>query len=130
MYLPKWIVIICIIFAGFFSVQHVYAEEAEKKPEAAVYEVHIPKAADKFEPALLKIKVGETVKWINDDERGHPIASIPGKGTNDKELFSSPIPPGKSWSHAFTKAGEYPYFCYIHYVMMGAVIVDEQEQAK
>ncbi|MBI5192967.1 MAG: cupredoxin domain-containing protein [Nitrospirae bacterium] len=128
MYRFKWVLIICIIFAGFFSVQHVYAEDSEKKP--VVYEVHIPKAADKFDPALLKIKVGETVKWINEDERSHPIASIPGKGTNDKELFTTPIPPGKSWSHEFTKAGEYPYFCYIHYVMMGAVIVEEQGQAK
>lgn len=128
MYRPKWIIIFSILLAGFFSAQHVYAEEAEKKPE--VYEVHIAKGADKFEPALLKIKVGETVKWINDDERSHPIASIPGKGTNDKELFASPIPTGKSWSHTFTKAGEYPYFCYIHYVMMGAVIVEDQGQTR
>ncbi len=128
MFRPKWILICCIIFAGIFSGQHVHAEETENIP--AVYEIHIPKGLDKFDPAMLKIKVGETVKWINDDERGHPIASIPGKGTNDKELFSPPIPPGKSWSHAFTKAGEYPYFCYIHYVMMGAVIVEEPGQTK
>lgn len=128
MFRPKWILIICIIFAGIFSEQSASAEESEKT--SVVHEIHIPKGSDKFDPAMVKIKVGETVTWINDDERGHPIASIPGKGTNDKELFSPPIPPGKSWSHAFTKAGEYPYFCYIHYVMMGAVIVDEQAQAK
>ena len=72
--------------------------------------------------------LGETVKWVNEDDRGHPIASIPGQGTNDKELSSSPIPPGGSWSHTFRKTGEYPYFCYIHYVMMGAVIVEDTDQ--
>lgn len=106
------------------------ADEVGSPPagSSTVHEVRIPKASDKFEPALLKIKVGDSVKWINEDDRRHPIASIPGQGTNDKELFSSPIPPGGSWSHTFKKAGEYPYFCYIHYVMMGAVIVEEAEQ--
>jgi plastocyanin len=93
-----------------------------------VHEVRIPKGADKFEPSVLKIKVGDTVKWINEDDRGHPVASIPGQGTNDKELFSPSIAPGGAWSHTFKKAGEYPYFCYIHYVMMGVVIVEEAEQ--
>lgn len=92
---------------------------------AKIHEVRIPKATDKFEPAVLKIKVGDTGKWINDDDRGHVIASIPGQGTNDKELFAPSIAPGKSWSHTFKKTGEYPYFCYIHYVMMGVVIVEE-----
>lgn len=106
------------------------AEDAGIPPAASskVHEVRIPKGTDKFEPALLKIKTGETVKWINEDDRRHPIASIPGQGTNDKELFSPAIPPGGSWSHTFSKAGEFPYFCYIHYVMMGAVIVEEADQ--
>lgn len=98
---------------------------------AAVHEVRISKGTDKFEPAVLKIKVGDTVKWVNEDDRTHVIASIPGQGTNDKELFAPSIPTGKSWSHTFKKGGEYPYFCYIHYVMMGVVIVEgEQAQPK
>ena len=106
-------------------------QPATPEPVTKVHEVHIPKGADKFEPPVLKIKTGETVTWINEDDRGHPIASIPGQGTNDKELFSAPIAPGKSWSHTFKKAGEYPYFCYIHYVMMGVVFVeDAQGQAQ
>lgn len=111
----------------------VIAQETGTSPEegAVVHEVRIPKGADKFNPSVLTIKVGEAVTWINDDDRGHPVASIPGQGTNDKELFSQPIAPGKSWSHTFQKAGEYPYFCYIHYVMMGAIIVEgDQGQTK
>ncbi len=103
----------------------------EKKPgrkttphEHKVYEVHIPKGTDKFVPSVLRIKVGDTVVWINEDDRAHPVASVPGKGTNDKELYTDPIPPGKSWSHTFNKPGEYPYFCYIHYWMMGVVFVE------
>ena len=125
--------IIClfVIVIGFLNISISAAADEKSSPPAgssAVHEVRIPKGSDKFEPALLKIKAGETVKWINEDDRGHPIASIPGQGTNDKELFSSPIPPGGAWSHTFMKVGEYPYFCYIHYVMMGAVIVEDPDQ--
>ena len=125
--------IIClfVIVIGFLNISISAAADEKSSPPAgssAVHEVRIPKASDKFEPALLRIKTGDTVKWINEDDRGHPIASIPGQGTNDKELSSSPIPPGGSWSHTFRKTGEYPYFCYIHYVMMGAVIVEDTDQ--
>ena len=125
-----WIISLFAIVAWFSNATTAIADEisAAAAESSIVYEVHIPKGLDKFEPALLKIKTGDSVKWINEDDRGHPIASIPGQGTNDKELFSKPIPPGGSWSYTFKKAGEFPYFCYIHYVMMGAVIVEEVEQ--
>lgn len=108
----------------------VLAQETETSPGEGtiVHEVRIPKGSDKFEPAVLNIKIGETVKWINEDERGHVIASIPGQGTDDKELFAPSIASGKSWSHTFKKIGEYPYFCYIHYVMMGVIIVEGEQQ--
>ncbi len=124
------IVSLFVIITGFSGIEFSAAADEKGLPPAgssAVHEVRIPKGTDKFEPALLKIKTGDTVKWINEDDRGHPIASIPGQA-NDKELFSSPIPPGGSWSHTFVKTGEYPYFCYIHYVMMGAVIVEDADQ--
>lgn len=125
-----WIISLFAIVAWFSNATTAIADEisAPAAESSIVYEVHIPKGLDKFEPALLKIKPGDSVKWINEDDRRHPIAGIPGRGTNDKELFSQPIPPGGSWSHTFKKAGEFPYFCYIHYVMMGAVIVEEVEQ--
>ncbi len=120
-----------VIVIGFSNAVISQAADDITSPPAGsstVHEVRIPKGSDKFEPALLKIKTGDSVKWINEDDRRHPIASIPGQGTSDKELFSPPIPPGGSWSHTFKKTGEYPYFCYIHYVMMGAVIVEEADQ--
>lgn len=125
-----WVISLFVIISWFSNAITSASDETIVPPagSSTVYEVRIPKGLDKFEPALLKIKVGDSVKWINEDDRGHPIASIPGQGTNDKELFSKPIPPGGSWSYTFKKAGEFPYFCYIHYVMMGAVIVEEVEQ--
>ena len=124
-----WIVVVISVIGWGFFASVIHSQETETTAEEGntVYQVHIHKGGDKFEPSLLHIKVGDTVTWINDDDRGHPVASIPGQGTNDKELFSEPIAPGKSMSHTFKKAGEYPYFCYIHYVMMGAIIVEGEQ---
>ncbi|MCC6543949.1 MAG: hypothetical protein IT392_05525 [Nitrospirae bacterium] len=125
------IIILFVIITGFSYLEIVSAADNNSSAPAGssvVHEVKIPRGKDKFDPALLKIKTGDTVKWINEDDRSHPIASIPGQGTNDKELSSAPIPPGGSWSHTFKKSGEYPYFCYIHYVMMGAVIAEDADQ--
>ncbi|MBI5755729.1 MAG: hypothetical protein HZA12_02285 [Nitrospirae bacterium] len=125
-----WIIIISVIVGLFSNTATALAEETglSSTESVSVHEVHIPKGADKFEPSVLKIKIGDAVKWINEDDRGHVIASIPGQGTNDKELFAPSMPTGGSWSHTFKKTGEYPYFCYIHYVMMGVVFVEEANQ--
>lgn len=125
----SWIIVIIALMLWISTPSVTLAEESVTSPEEGtkVYEVHIPKGEDKFNPSMLNIKVGETVTWINEDDRAHTIAGIPGQGTNDKELFTSSIPTGKSWSHTFKKAGEYPYFCYIHYVMMGVIIVEGEQ---
>lgn len=108
------------------------AEQQEKSPPPSVveppktYEVRIPRDTLKFDPPILKIRPGDTVQWINESEKVHVLASIPGAGANDKELLS-PSPgfrPGETWNHTFEKAGDYPYFCFIHSQMMGAIVVE------
>src|SRR5689334_3242857 len=73
----------------------------------------------RFEPAELSIKAGETVKWTNEDDRDHTVAS------RDKESkFKSPIlHHGESWSMTFDKPGKYSYGCRLHPRMRGAIVV-------
>jgi len=73
----------------------------------------------RFEPAELKIKVGETVTWPNNDERDHTVVS------SDKEKkFKSPVlHHGETWSLTFDKPGKYAYGCRLHPRMKGTVIV-------
>ena len=80
-----------------------------------------------FEPKTINVKTGETVTWKNNDNSLHTVIS--GKGLNDPnngKAFDSGLTsliPGKSWSHQFTKAGDFPYFCELHPAMTGMVIV-------
>lgn len=61
----------------------------------------------KFEPKELRVKAGTVVTWTN-KEGTHTAIS-------DNDTFSSPtLGPGKTFSHKFTKAGTYPYYCSFH----------------
>ena len=84
-----------------------------------------------FDPKEINVKVGDTVKWTNNDIALHTVTS--GKDSSDpnkgKDFDSGLTPPnaltttGKIFQHTFTTAGTFPYFCQVHPGMAGAVIV-------
>jgi plastocyanin len=80
-----------------------------------------------FQPSQIQAQVGDTVTWVNDDLQPHTVTSG-SNGVPDNKFNSSPnfIPlmtPGGTFSHTFTEAGEYPYFCLLHPNMVGTVNV-------
>jgi plastocyanin len=70
-----------------------------------------------FNPAVVTVKAGTQVTWINKDDIPHTVDSTDGKfksnalDTDDKFQFS------------FTTPGEYPFFCRMHPKMTGKIIV-------
>src|SRR6478672_7749947 len=73
--------------------------------------------ADKaFSPDDIKIKSGDSVKWTNDDAKGKEFDS----GLSGPNALTTK---GKTFTHTFTKAGEFPYFCQLHPTMVGKVQV-------
>ncbi|PIQ96294.1 MAG: hypothetical protein COV67_10350 [Nitrospinae bacterium CG11_big_fil_rev_8_21_14_0_20_56_8] len=77
-----------------------------------------------FFPAVVKIKKGDTVRWVNTEELLHAVAS--GK---------APIPDGKLEEHyvltqfetKIEQAGFIDYFCVLHHATMrGVIIVEDQ----
>lgn len=107
---------------------HVLA--AEEK-EASIVSGASTLADKAFSPNPINIKTGDSIKWKNDDTMFHTVTS--GTGPNDsakgKEFDSGLSGPnamttkGKEFSHTFTKAGEFPYFCQLHPTMVGKVVV-------
>jgi plastocyanin len=88
--------------------------------------------ADKaFAPNPLNAKVGDTVTWTNKDTVFHTVTSGTGPSdtTHGKEFDSGLSGPtalttqGKTFSHKFMTAGEFPYFCQLHPTMVGKVVV-------
>ena len=74
----------------------------------------------KYKPKELTIKAGDTVTWINNDDREHTVVA------DDGSFKSGPLRSGKSYQHKFTKAGKYPYHDERFGRMSGVIIVKEK----
>ncbi|MGH8873073.1 MAG: plastocyanin/azurin family copper-binding protein [Acidimicrobiia bacterium] len=66
----------------------------------------------------LRIKVGTTVTWTNDDDQMHTVTDVGGA------FDSGFLEAGATWSYAFEEAGEFEYFCQPHPWMRAKVIVE------
>lgn len=80
-----------------------------------------------FSPNLIRIKVGTTVTWTNNDNNLHTVTSGIPNTANAGEAFDSGltalIMPTKTFSHKFTNTGEFSYFCRVHPTMVGKILV-------
>ncbi len=75
----------------------------------------------KYDPPELKVKVGTTVKWVNQEKRtSHSILFTGPGGFESDRIF-----PGESWQRVFDKPGTYVYTCGPHPEMKGKIEVAE-----
>jgi plastocyanin len=72
-----------------------------------------------FSPAVLKVKVGTTVTWTNQDTDAHTVTSAGSGGP----LKSATLATRATYSYTFTKPGTYAYLCTIHPFMTATVEV-------
>jgi plastocyanin len=71
-----------------------------------------------FAPKSVTAKVGQTVKWTNDDSVDHNVTA-----TSGETFKSSTFGQGATYSHKLTKAGTIKYVCTIHPGMEGTIVV-------
>ena len=71
-----------------------------------------------FAPKSVTAKVGQTVKWTNDDSVDHNVTA-----TSGETFKSSTFGQGATFSHKLTKAGTIKYVCTIHPGMEGTIVV-------
>jgi plastocyanin len=78
-----------------------------------------------FQPAQLRVFVGDTVRWVNVDNSRHSVSantSAQAQGESFDSgancpgglLFRNCLEPGESFSHTFTRVGTFTYRCRIH----------------
>jgi plastocyanin len=71
----------------------------------------------KFDVPTITVPLGATVTWVNHDDDAHTV-------TSTTALFRSPgLDTDDTFSYRFTKPGTYKYFCTLHPLMVGTVIV-------
>jgi plastocyanin len=86
------------------------------------------KTDDAYAPNPAQANVGDTVIWTNNDTTPHTATSgLPedpdGKFGGNAATGGVVLFKGDTQSHTFTAAGEYPYACFLHPNMVGAVVV-------
>jgi plastocyanin len=71
-----------------------------------------------FVQTVLRVKPGQAVTWTNHDATEHAVTGVGGTW-GDYATFLR----GRSVTYRFSREGVYPYFCYVHPGMVGAVVV-------
>lgn len=92
------------------------AAKTTATPRAAVTQVEIRNFA--FAPNTMTVAAGTRVVWTNRDEEPHVITSA------GKQFTSSPaLDTSDTYAVTFSKPGTYAYYCSIHPMMVGTIIV-------
>jgi len=73
-----------------------------------------------FSPATITVAVGTTVTWTNRDDVPHTVTS---DEKENKPFASKALDTDDTFSYKFTKPGTYGYFCAVHPMMVGKVVV-------
>ncbi len=115
-------VLIMTAFVVIFASQEAFAETEVTIPNEAS-EPSCAESGTCFLPGEVTIGVGESVTWHNDSFAAHTVTSGNPEDGPDGLFDSSLLLGGNTFSHTFTEAGEYEYFCSIHPWMTGTVIV-------
>lgn len=77
-----------------------------------------------FTPKSLTVKVGTAVTWTNRDDIPHNVVST------EKKFASPVLDTDQAFSFQFKEPGTYPYFCKIHPMMTGTIIVTGESSGK
>ncbi len=73
-----------------------------------------------FVPTVLYAPAGSTVTWTNNSTEPHSVAGATIEWGDYSELRN-----GDTVQHTFEQAGTYPYYCFVHNGMIGAIVVGD-----
>lgn len=73
----------------------------------------------RFSPSTLSITTGDTVRFLNDDDRQHTATADGG------DFDSGILAAGQAYDRTFTRAGTFTYLCLLHPDMTGTIAVAE-----
>jgi|ERR1700680_1772639 len=72
-----------------------------------------------FKAATITVTAGTTVVWKNLDDDPHTVTAV------DGSFDSKGLAQGDTFTHLFSKPGKYSYYCKVHPMMRGTIIVKE-----
>ena len=77
-------------------------------------------------PKVLRVAAGAPVTWRNRDATQHTVT---GELAGPASWGSDVLAQDQTYVHVFAREGVYPYFCFLHAGMVGAVVVGDGSAA-
>ncbi len=105
---------LCLLFPILFLNSCTSSDENTSKNIHSVDTITIKQM--QFNPAVLTVKAGDTVLWINKDIVAHNITE-----EKSKAFYSDTLAVGKSWKMAVKDSAG--YYCSIHPTMKGKLVL-------
>jgi len=115
-----FIALLAILFIA--NITNVFGETAVTIPNEAS-DISCAESGTCFLPGEVTIGIGESITWHNDSGVIHTVTSGSSEDGPDGVFDSSIVMAGDTFTHTFTEAGQYNYFCSIHPWMQGSVLV-------
>ena len=106
-----------LFFAAALAAAPVVAFAGDTVTAAAVSPTVVEIHNMKFNPGVVTIAAGTKVTWVNEDNSPHTVTD---KG---KVFRSAGLDTKDSFSYTFASPGEFTYFCTIHPMMVGKIVV-------
>ena len=107
------------LLSGLLGAAECFAQEHE--PTATVT-VRMTDAL-RFKPAKVVVHVGDTVQWVWVSGFHSTTSGSSSGSCNPDGIWNSGAGSGMTFSHTFTSAGTFPYFCLVHQSMMQGTVV-------
>ena len=104
--------------ARYFGRGHPPAQPATAAAIVSGTAVQAPMRGLAYQPALLRIAVGTTITWNNQDPVNHTVTA------DDVGFDSGVIISDASWSYRFDRTGSFAFHCTLHPFMKGTVVVE------
>lgn len=107
-----------VIAAAWITMAALLAT-AKAPPATDAVEVNIKNLT--FIPEKVTIKVGQTVRWTNNDDRDYLLVA------RDQSFKSGEMRPKDKFERKFTEAGTVEYSCALHPRLLGTVVGEEKK---
>ena len=114
----RGLVIGTAVFLALGAARAVAQQTPQVQQAVVTGEAEISIQSFQFVPAILTIKPGTAVTWVNRDEEPHNVVSP------DRAFRSKAIDGGEKFTTVFDKPGTYNYICAVHPHMHGKIIVE------
>jgi plastocyanin len=113
-----------VVFWGIILLRTALSVEG-----SGIYHITMVQPAPYYSPFMATVPSGYDIQWDNKTATAHTVTHDDCLTENDCAFDSGSVASGKSFTLSFLAPGKYPYFCRLHPIMRGTLIVKRNKIA-